>query len=304
MLERMIFLFVLEKIYFEDTTKTISCEWNNIDTLMIVDYEPEDGEGYEDVFIVIVVDSLQNQDTMLLQTDCIKKLKQVCTYTVVDSHSTRIIKNTVNGLTYFNTYFVNDSVYISKADWDSLLCNFIGDTITFNLDSFYYAHDIPCDKCVDCDSFHSWIAKFNQTFPWLAEDSSFYFEALANYLNRELSYNLHYIDYLEFWDSCKYMGRDTAIDFRLCDKGFIHTFTDTIDCYENLQIIANYNAQQRYRLYIDSVRAAFRHAYRMHCLPSIPDHSLPREFYDREYHYTLYYYDQANNLIKTVPPEG
>lgn len=23
-----------------------------------------------------------------------------------------------------------------------------------------------------------------------------------------------------------------------------------------------------------------------------------------EYHYTLYYYDQAGNLIKTVPPEG
>ncbi|MBN8785275.1 MAG: hypothetical protein J0G98_19605 [Terrimonas ferruginea] len=24
----------------------------------------------------------------------------------------------------------------------------------------------------------------------------------------------------------------------------------------------------------------------------------------KEYHYTLYYYDQAGNLVKTVPPAG
>jgi len=31
---------------------------------------------------------------------------------------------------------------------------------------------------------------------------------------------------------------------------------------------------------------------------------LTQEFETREYHHTLYYYDQSGNLIRTIPPKG
>ncbi|MBL4704221.1 MAG: hypothetical protein JKY54_06855, partial [Flavobacteriales bacterium] len=43
-------------------------------------------------------------------------------------------------------------------------------------------------------------------------------------------------------------------------------------------------------------------AFTDHCLGLNEDFIM--KFTDKEYHYTLYYYDQAGNLIKTIPPEG
>ena len=81
--------------------------------------------------------------------------------------------------------------------------------------------------------------------------------------------------------------------------------TDQNDCvYEQLQI-ALANAHSDYLEYLEKVRRDYRDAYYSKCLSISPRLTI-EAVYDRplEYHYTLYYYDQAGSLVKTVPPAG
>src|SRR5690606_38884070 len=45
-------------------------------------------------------------------------------------------------------------------------------------------------------------------------------------------------------------------------------------------------------------------SFRAHCLDANKDEKFTVSYIPKEYHYTLYYYDQAGNLVKTVPPKG
>ena len=59
-----------------------------------------------------------------------------------------------------------------------------------------------------------------------------------------------------------------------------------------------------YNYYSDSVKGSFEKAYIGLCLQSAMKESFTATQTVDEYHYTLYYYDQAGNLVKTVPPAG
>jgi hypothetical protein len=74
----------------------------------------------------------------------------------------------------------------------------------------------------------------------------------------------------------------------------------TNPCVEGLFAAANLNADNAYNNYLDSVKAAFRIAYINECMSATE--SFQVEFISMQYHFTLYYYDQAGNLVKTVPP--
>jgi RHS repeat-associated protein len=63
-------------------------------------------------------------------------------------------------------------------------------------------------------------------------------------------------------------------------------------------------ATDKYRAYQDSLRDVFNNLYTQKCLAAASLESFTVTHQVQEYHYTLYYYDQAGNLIKTVPPEG
>lgn len=65
---------------------------------------------------------------------------------------------------------------------------------------------------------------------------------------------------------------------------------------------ATQNAINQYNLYADSAATDFITRYNEHCLH--PIENLHYAYTDKEYHFTLYYYDQAGNLVKTIPPEG
>jgi len=77
---------------------------------------------------------------------------------------------------------------------------------------------------------------------------------------------------------------------------------DTNPCLTQLLTDASYNAQNAYNQYIDSITDAFRANYISHCMNIDDSFHLNMPF--DEYHYTLYYYDQAENLVKTIPPQG
>jgi len=73
-------------------------------------------------------------------------------------------------------------------------------------------------------------------------------------------------------------------------------------CVESLMAAATFSADNAYNEYLESVRAAFRADYIAKCMDVTE--SFRVQFVNMQYHFTLYYYDQAGNLVKTVPPEA
>lgn len=59
-----------------------------------------------------------------------------------------------------------------------------------------------------------------------------------------------------------------------------------------------------YSVYNDSLQGNFDSSYRATCMQAYKYESFTVTHLQSEYHHTLYYYDQAGNLLKTVPPSG
>ncbi len=75
-------------------------------------------------------------------------------------------------------------------------------------------------------------------------------------------------------------------------------------CKENLVRVVVETVKTQYKEYTDSITNAFRDMYTNKCLANTGGEIFKMKFIDSERHYTLYYYDQAGNLVKTIPPEG
>ncbi len=75
------------------------------------------------------------------------------------------------------------------------------------------------------------------------------------------------------------------------------------DCIASLYDFAAHQAEQHYNALLDSLRSQILQSYQAQCYQKLKETYTVT--YDlREYHYTLYYYDQAGNLVQTVPPKG
>ena len=64
------------------------------------------------------------------------------------------------------------------------------------------------------------------------------------------------------------------------------------------------NGTALYNTYTDSLTGGFEQNYLAVCMKAYKHESFTVTHTQSEYHYTLYYYDQAGNLLKTVPPAG
>lgn len=74
-------------------------------------------------------------------------------------------------------------------------------------------------------------------------------------------------------------------------------------CVDNIGLNAIMNGQLAYEQQQQRYAADFRAAYNEQCLKGLE--SLTRSYTGKdEHHFTLYYYDQAGNLVRTVPPAG
>ena len=78
---------------------------------------------------------------------------------------------------------------------------------------------------------------------------------------------------------------------------------DTSTCHSPM-LIAITDATIKWELYLDSLRRNFDTAWYNKCIKAKNLESFTVSFDKAEYHYTLYYYDQAGQLVRTVPPEG
>lgn len=75
------------------------------------------------------------------------------------------------------------------------------------------------------------------------------------------------------------------------------------DCVElQLGISEAYN-NEAYQSYLNAKKEAFKTAYIQEALSGLVE-NFEVKYFDKEYQYTLYYYDQAGNLTQTVAPEG
>jgi RHS repeat-associated protein len=124
-------------------------------------------------------------------------------------------------------------------------------------------------------------------------------------------------------DFCQVYGSNTVASFRACingtSYGSLGLLPDSLkcgfdiyynggiqeSCEENKRRLAHEEAEARWArikaAYLDSLAAAYDDAA-YEALNVNEKVSLT--YTHGEYHYTLYYYDLAGNLIKTVPPQG
>ncbi len=75
------------------------------------------------------------------------------------------------------------------------------------------------------------------------------------------------------------------------------------DCFRFQNNVASANAMNQYEIYLEAVKDAFRETYVKGAISSLVE-TFHQKHDDKQYHYTLYYYDQAGNLVQTVPPQG
>ncbi|WP_147415982.1 RHS repeat-associated core domain-containing protein [Ulvibacterium marinum] len=84
---------------------------------------------------------------------------------------------------------------------------------------------------------------------------------------------------------------------------FIFDLPEQTDCEQFKAAVTLAYQSDTYEAILERKRQEFVNAYLEHALTD-PVENFTMEYADKEYQYTLYYYDQAGNLLQTVPPEG
>jgi RHS repeat-associated protein len=89
----------------------------------------------------------------------------------------------------------------------------------------------------------------------------------------------------------------------LCDSlPTLPPYPTVNNCIKDQIATAYANASERYNAWVADMKNNLLQRYYAKCLKAVE--TLNMHYDDRQYQYTLYYYDQAGNLAKTVPPAG
>jgi RHS repeat-associated protein len=150
-----------------------------------------------------------------------------------------------------------------------------------------------------CSEVNQVVAGFNSDYPSIEPDSKLYRLLFTNYLNFNLGYTLSYEEYQTFLTTCS-DPLSTAVLYNKPASPLIQDDDDA--CTAGIMSNIFEHAGQEYALYIDDQRKEFKNQLVSKCLSNSASLNLEGDQY--EYHYTLYYYDQSGNLVKTIPPEG
>jgi RHS repeat-associated protein len=156
--------------------------------------------------------------------------------------------------------------------------------------------------CIDSATTMQTYAAFLVKYPGITIANQYYETLLTNYFNHTFGYSLSYEDYQSYIEKCQ---TGTTNKDLLCNRAVssqVVVTEDVMKCMADVFDLAVAQAVSEYTVYIDSVRTAFRNAYMGKCMNVDAKLTMNAKLY--EYHYTLYYYDQSGNLVKTIPPEG
>jgi RHS repeat-associated protein len=91
---------------------------------------------------------------------------------------------------------------------------------------------------------------------------------------------------------------------KLCNTNIFDMPEPPDPCRTMLEAQAFIDAEQAYAGYVDSIKSDFRRRYVSACMKLEDRETFTMKAVVNEYHFTLYFYDQAGNLTQTVPPAG
>ncbi len=151
---------------------------------------------------------------------------------------------------------------------------------------------------VSCTRIASLNTAFLALFPGINTNSKLYYTLFTNYMNHQLGYALSSSEYIGFQSRCS-MDAQAVLYNKPASPLIVQ---DYLACVAPAIKGAYERAGQEYDLYIALERSKFRNRYVSKCLSSNASAFIEGDQY--EYHYTLFYFDQSNNLVKTIPPEG
>lgn len=196
---------------------------------------------------------------------------------------------------YFNTsspYYLGDLT--GGADYNSGNCPELGHCFCIELDmqTDYFTTNQAAIE-----------AETGETFTDIEDYLEYYFET-------RYSYSVTTTDFEVWFENCTTAGSpivDEISDPELPDEINCAVIASP-PCGEDYYVIAGWNAQQEYGSQLDEAVQAFINNYWASCFTDYEDigdfEDLSVTYEDGEYHFTLYYYDQAGNLTQTVPPEA
>lgn len=205
-------------------------------------------------------------------------------------------------LVYFNRH---PDVLMTQEELDALQA--IMDT-SYSSNVFPVTVTIPphleCNVCIDCKDF----TDLRDSVPTFTGVSDLERDILqARYYNYQLGWNLSAEQYAQFALDCGLSGPATPSSELigpplLCPESAFPEVDKP--CFEDIVLpLIQQQATLDYQDSLASLREDFVDTYLATCLSGLTE-SFSRSINYTEYHYTLYYYDQAGNLVQTVPPEG
>jgi YD repeat-containing protein len=223
------------------------------------------------------------------------------------------------------SFSINQTNYV-----DSLVC----DTLPYYyqllqpqpLPAFLQCGYVRRDTCITCDKLVVLTQQFKQYFNGLPcavapvftgtdLDSATlgYNKLYAQFLNYRTGLQLGWMDYAKAIQesNCNLLA-DTALINQaqsvVCYD--TKTLTDTVGLFvqalpcQNAYNMAVALATQIHTIRTQQLMAQFEAAYKQKCLAAAQIEQFTVNYTVKEYHYTLYYYDRAGNLVKTIPPKG
>jgi hypothetical protein len=182
--------------------------------------------------------------------------------------------------------------------------------------------ETPINNCVDCDAFALLVTEFKNKYPSTTLAAGVIYEnptddqlaankALATFINNRTGLTKTWGEYLEFKNQCELLltCRNCTPPL-MCLEVMFPDVEEEEECNDYIKTLAYNEAVEQYNEYLTGEINFFENTYLNKCLEA-KNHEvftvkaiLTPTDPPAEYHYTLYYYDQAGNLVKTVPPEG
>ncbi|MBO9205234.1 MULTISPECIES: RHS repeat-associated core domain-containing protein [Niastella] len=216
----------------------------------------------------------------------------------------------------------------SVKSWDCIkkICNdytYIPLASPQPLPGFLKCGFTAANNCISCATLSALTAEFKMLFPGYNAAVFSSEDLTAN----DIRDNVLYAQFLNYRTGLQltwmdYAAKAKASNCNLANYNDNTNATQTVVCPDAKPLIDNTDilkhedpcqdvkdlavaiAQQQYQQQVAALTADFETQYRQKCLAAGNMEEFKVGYKVSEYHYTLYYYDLAGNLVKTVPPKG
>lgn len=209
------------------------------------------------------------------------------------------------GFTSFDDYLGRYSEVALSAEDLAMLqdaCTNMSETSSYLPRPIQLPPYLDCGVCKTCDEVAPLVANFN-SFNCMDNTAEDYDQKLSVYLNSRLGFNLSAEDYKLFLDDCALVGLSCKDANMICPKSnYDIPIPEENDCMAEQIQAATEQAILSYEAQLEAIKQDFIDNYLEHCNNVSETFEAAGQM--KEHHYTLYYYDQAGNLIKTIPPAG